>query len=279
MGRFLGGEALHSLAKSLDANGVPTVAGGVWTAPAVRAILLNPRYAGRMIHKGDDVGEGAWAALVDEATNESVRRKLDNPARRTNNGQNARVYLLAGLGVCATCGEHLRGRPLYRGNGRAYACKTGRHVHKPVELVDAVVEALVVERLSRIDMSGALVDDDAADEARALSADRDAVRARLDALADEYADGELDVKAYRRATSRIEGKLAELDELIGQASERAKAPVAVLDGMTGDEARAAWATADLGRRRALVGLMFARVALRGGVGPGFSPELVEVDWR
>jgi site-specific DNA recombinase len=301
--RFLGGETLDSLAKSLNADGVPTIAQSAawargeyvrvwrWTGPAVRLILLNQRYAGLVTHGGDVVGPAQWAALVDEATVESVRRKLLDPTRRTNKGSNARVYLLAGLGVCAECGNVLRGRPLHsttrtavdadpdeRYGDRAYYCSTGKHVHRSVELVDRVVEALVIERLSRTDASGALTDDDAADEARALRADRDAVRARLEALADEYADGDLDTKAYTRATTRIESKLAELDDAIGKASDRATRPAAVLDGMTGEHARKAWAGADLGRRRAIVGLLFSRVALHGGYG-GFTPDAVEVAWR
>lgn len=288
VGRLLGGEALHSLAASLTAAGVPTVAGGKWTGPNLRRLLANPRYAGRRIHKGEDIGAGAWEPLIDEATLASVARRLGDPARRTTTG-NARVYLLAGLGVCATCGVQLRGRPLHgsthKGDDygdRAYSCKSGRHVHRSVALVDAVVEALVIERLSRVDMSGVLTDDADADEARALSVDRDAVRARLDALADDYADGVLSGAAYAKATSRVEAKLADLDERISVASDNARKPVAILNGMTGEGARAAWANADLGRRRALVGLLFARVALRGGGRGGrggFTPECVEVEWR
>jgi hypothetical protein len=239
-----------------------------------------------MSHDGEIVGRGAWPQIIDEATHESITRKLGNPARKTSTG-NARVYLLAGLGVCAECGAALRGRPLHSSTStkaggdygaRAYACSTGRHVHRSVEYVDAVVEALVVERLSRRDLATALVDDDAADEARALSDDRDAARARLDALADDYADGNLSAAAYGKATARIEANVAELDARIGQASDRATSPGAVLDGMTGEGAQAAWDAADLGRRRALVGLLFARVALRGGRGP-FRVECVEVEWR
>lgn len=285
VGRLLHGEALYSLAASLTAAGVPTVAGGKWTGPNLRAMLANPRYAGRRIHKGVDVGPGAWEALIDEATHESVARRLGDPARRASTTSNARRYLLAGLAVCAACGRPLRGRPLHGSThkgphygARAYTCASGRHVHRSVEYVDAVVEALVVERLSRSDMSGALVDDDALDEARALSGDRDAVRARLDALADDYADGALSTSAYSKASARLEVKLEELDERIAVASERAKTPVAILEGMTGDRAREAWDAANLGRRRAIIGLLFTRVALRGGRGP-FRAENVEVDWR
>jgi hypothetical protein len=246
------------------------------------------------------IGRGKWATLIDEATYESVAHKLNDAARKTNTTGNARIYLLAGLGVCSTCGAPLRGRPLhhttYTAQGRwpsqrpdtldygdrAYTCSTGKHAHRSVALVDAVVAALMVERLSRLDLAGALVDDDAADEARALNVDRDALRARLDALADDYADGALSSAAYTKATTRIEANLAQLDEAIGAASERAKAPVAILDGMTGEAAQAAWDNADLGRRRALVGLLTTRVALRGGGRGGvsrFDPACVEVDWR
>jgi hypothetical protein len=290
VGRFLGGEALHSLARSLTEAGVPTVAGGKWTGPNLRKILGNPRYAGLNVHDGDVIGRGKWEALIDEATSESVRHKLADPTRRSNKGSNARKYLLSGLGVCAACGEVLRGRILDDSTRReaeygdtAYACKTNRHVHRSMRYVDAVVEALIVERLARVDLSGALVDDEARDEARALREDRDAVRVSLAELDDELEAGELTAKAYARATTRLETRLDELDKLIGQASARAAAPVAVLDGMTGEAAQAAWDAADLGRRRALIGLLTTRVALRGGGPSGgvtrFDPTCVEVEWR
>jgi len=286
VGRFIQGEALHSLARSLTDKGVPTVYGGKWTGPNLRAILGHPRNAGLMTHEGEVIGRGQWAPVIDEATHETVARKLGNPSRRTST-TNARVYLLAGLGVCATCGEPLRGRPLHSSTktldggeygGRAYACSTGRHVHRSVAYVDAVLEALIVERLSRVDMSGALIDDDAADEARALSDDRDALRGALADLVDMLGRGEISPSAYASGSARIEENLAALDEAIGEASDRAARPVAVLDGMTGEGARAAWDDADLGRRRALVALLCERVALRGGRGP-FRPSQVEVEWR
>jgi DNA invertase Pin-like site-specific DNA recombinase len=286
IGRFIQGEALHALARDLTVKGVPTVYGGKWTGPNLRALLGHPRNAGLMTHEGEVIGSGKWPAIIDAATHETVARKLGNPARRTTTS-NARVYLLAGLAVCAECGAPLRGRPLHnstktqRGGeygARAYACATGRHVHRSVAYVDEVLEALVIERLSRVDMSGALVDDDAADEARALSEDRDALRDALGDLLDMLGRGEISAAAYASGTARIEQNLAALDEAISAASERAAAPVAILDGMTGDGARAAWASADLGRRRALVGLLTTRVALRGGRGP-FRPAQVEVEWR
>jgi DNA invertase Pin-like site-specific DNA recombinase len=290
VGRFLGGEALHALARSLTDAGVTTANGAQWTGPNLRQTLIHPRYAGLLVHKGEVVGPGAWAPLIDEATHESVKQKLNNPDRRTNKGSNARKYLLTGLGVCATCGAVLRGRILHeetvvadeRYGDRAYACATNRHVHKSMRYVDSVVEALIVERLKNSDMTGALVDNSAADEARALREDRDAVQASIAELDDELEAGELTAKAYARATTRLEKKLDELDELVTAASARATAPVAILDGMVGEHAQAAWDAADLGRRRELVKLLTTRVALRGGGRGGkrrFDPRCVEVDWR
>jgi DNA invertase Pin-like site-specific DNA recombinase len=298
VGRFLGGEALHSLAGWLSLNGVPTVSGGEWTAPSVRAILLNQRYAGLVVHKGDVIGPGRWDALIDEETNDAVRRKLNNPERRTNNGQNARVYLLAGLGVCATCGEDLRGRPLHKstktrdgGNygDRAYACRTGRHAHRSVALVDAVVEAIVIERLSRTNFAGALVDDTGEDDARALREARRLVDVSLDELDEDRATGAISRDRYNRAAAKLERRRDELDDELGKLADKTTTPAAVLDGFlldddgaSADERRAyalaAWQGAELGRRRALVELVCERVALRGGPGP-FVPELVEVALR
>jgi DNA invertase Pin-like site-specific DNA recombinase len=298
VGRFLGGETLHSLAKWLDANDVPTIAGGKWTAPAVRLILLNKRYAGLVVHKGEVVGPGQWEALTDEETVDAVRRKLLDPERRTNRGNNARVYLLAGLGACAECGADLRGRPLHGSTktkaggaygGRAYACATGRHVHRSVELVDRVVERLVIDRLAMVDMSGALVDDTVEDDARAV---REALR-QIDVTLDEHdedrANGTITRERYLALVAKLDKRRAKLEAELGEHADRVIKPLAVLDGFVLDDdaaslderrehARAAWEGAELGRRRALVDLLFTRVALRGGRGP-FRPEQVEVEVR
>jgi hypothetical protein len=298
VGRFLGGEALHSLAKWLVANDVPTVQGGVWTAPAVRAILLNRRYAGLVVHEGEVVGEAQWDALISEETSDAVRRKLTDPARRTNNGQNARVYLLAGLGVCAECGADLRGRPLHNTTKadrdgeygeRAYQCKSGRHAHRSTKLVDRVVEGLVIDGLARRNMAGALVDDTVEDDARALREARRAVELALDEVDEDRASGAISRERANKQTAKLEARRDELDAELGKVSDRATKPLAVLAGFVLDDdaasederrayAQAAWDAAELGRRRELVALLFERVALRGGRGP-FHARQVEVTPR
>ena len=95
-------------------------------------------------------------------------------------------------------------------------------------------------------------------------------------------DGELSPKAYARSTARLEAKLDAIDAALAAANVRASAPVAILDGMVGEHAQQAWDDADLGRRRALIGLLTTRVALRGGGRGGvarFDPRCVEVEWR
>jgi hypothetical protein len=60
----------------------------------------------------------------------------------------------------------------------------------------------------------------------------------------------------------------------------ASAPVAVLDGMTGPGARAAWEGADLGRRRAIIDTL-AEVRLRGAATrrAPFQSSDVELVWK
>lgn len=282
--RILSGATLGSIARWLNDEGIPTASGlvGQWRIITIRAMMLKPSLAGLRVHRGEIVGRAAWDAILDETTFDAVVHILTRPERKAPGHSTARRYLLSGFAECSTCGAPLRGRPNHRGaEGYAYTCTTGRHTYRAGEPVDEVVEALVVERLSRLDASGALVDDGAADEARALAEDRRAVAGRLDALADDYADGVLSSEAYARAVARIEARLVDLDRAVGEASTRARQPLAVLDGMTGSAALAAWEGADLARRRALVELLFERVALVGASvgGREFRPEHVVVEWR
>jgi hypothetical protein len=252
------GESCSSLSRYLNTKGVKTRDGHEWLPTTVRRTLMRPLNAGLRVHHGEIVADGGWPAILDRTTHELLVAKLGDPKRRTNHGT-ATKYLLSFLALCDACGEPMRGRPFggnradrgADGQRRAYACRTGRHVHVDVEQADAAVEQLIIERLSQLDAAGALVDDTAADELDALRRERVELDAKLDRLLDKLLDGELSQSTFDRAQVKVAERQAQLDELIAQAIVDAQAPK-VLDGMTGELAAAAWAKATLAHRRAII---------------------------
>lgn len=245
-----------------------------WRADAVRAVLLNPRYCGRVRYKGEVLAQRAeWPAIVDDATFEAVRALLLNPARRT--AGRAPTHLLTGIAVCGVCGATVHAGGNARREVRAYRCSGSLgHFARRADPVEEYVAALVVARLSQPDARTLLVDHAGAD-VPALQLESTGVRERLDALAVDFADGALTASQLRIATDRLRGRLAEIERELADAG-RVDVLGALVDA---EDAQAAWDALSLERRRAVISTLM-QVTLHP-VGRGtrtFVPESVGIVW-
>jgi site-specific DNA recombinase len=99
---LLAGTTLSKIARDMTAAGHRTTVGGPWTINGVRAMLLNPRYAGHRTYRGRIHGPGTWPPLVDETTYEAVRAMLTDPDRNVSRS-NALRWLGTGLYECGRC--------------------------------------------------------------------------------------------------------------------------------------------------------------------------------
>jgi site-specific DNA recombinase len=144
---------LRKLAEDLNTRGVASPSGGQWSLTAVRTILKNPVYCGRMVwnrrHEGKYYGvaggeleangrgkrhrnpeedyivvEGTHEALIDAATFAEVQRKLME-RRRLTAPLRGFAYRLSGLVICGHCGCKMHGRT-YRRRKRNHP---GHYVH------------------------------------------------------------------------------------------------------------------------------------------------------
>lgn len=263
--RFLAGEALHRLAAELNADRVPGASGAVgkWTGPNLRHLLGNPAQAGLRVHKGEEY-PGLWPGLIPVETHRQIVALLAQPGRRSNDGSNARRWLLSGLAVCGTCGTPVRGRPRSgRNESPAYRCSTGRHMMRRAEPIDEIITKAIIGRLARYDASGLLVDDKAAGEVTRLREARAALEDSYADLADALARGELSARAYGAATGALEAEGEALDAQIQLATATASQASRVLEGATGEGAAQAWAGWTLARRRALIAEL-AEIRIHGG---------------
>lgn len=272
--RFLAGESLRGLATWLNSEGVKGANGGTWSGPNLRHLLGGPHLAGWRVHgrdangRGIVVGKGTWDAIIDPEVHDHVTALLNNPARRTNGSTNARVYLLAGLMVCDECGTPCRGKPRTgRNESPAYLCPTGRHVHRPTEKVDRVVELAAVARLSDHNAEGLFVADEAGAEVTRL---RDARDAMGELLADYAARAStMHPDDYAAATGRIRADMDALDVQLKGARAQVRQGSRVLKGATGAGAAEAWFGTDeapgwsLSRKRAILSELF-EIRLVGG---------------
>lgn len=288
--RFLAGESLRSLAAWLTAEGIPTPQGGKWSGPNLRGMLAGPHLAGLRTHrtKADreaglpgTVHKAVWAdhAILTRETHDHIVALLADPTRRPKGSGNARKWLLTGIATCAACGEPCLVK--HGGSGKlGYACRTGRHVHRSAEHVERTVEAVVVERLSRMDASGLFADDTALAVLADLRERREALGRRWDSYVAAVAT--MDPEAYTAATNQLRADMGALDAEVTAAEAHVKRASRVLDGATGPEAARAWfGTGEapgwpLSRRRAIIAELVTVELVGGRRGNAFNPEDVVV---
>ena len=277
---LLAGTPLREIARDLNRRGITTSLGKQWGSTQVRAMMLRARNARLRSYKGEVIGPASWPALVDESTWRAAVALLADPTRKTSPGFATR-WLLSAIAVCGVCGATMTsaGAARTRADGSrptVYRCSTRKHTARDAVPVDDLVSRLVVERLSRPDAVALLVDD-AAPDAELLREEAQTLRARLDTLAVDFADGSLTGTQLRAATERLRSKLAVVE---GAQASVSRAPVlADLAGVR--DVQAVWDGLSFDRKRAVIDtLMLVTIKpepVRGA--RHFNPELVQVEWR
>ncbi|MBO0677194.1 recombinase family protein [Mycolicibacterium sp. S2-37] len=280
----LNGESLAEIARRWQATGlVPTQEAAGWHRGNVKDVLTNPRSAGlRRYRSAEDrasirqnpelgiTGTAEWPPIVDEATWRAAVRILCDPARRR--APVGPKGLLTGVAVCGVCGEtvHRGGatnrKPMYR-------CRSGRHVSRQSEPVDAYVEAVVLEVLKRPD--AALLWSDDLPDASELMAEADTLRRRRDDIAVDYADGVMTREQFRAMNERVLGRLADVEAKIAAAGSAS--PLAIV---AAEDVDAAWSDLSVARRRAIIDALCTPVlhlSVRGS--RSFNPDTVTFRWR
>jgi DNA invertase Pin-like site-specific DNA recombinase len=258
--------------------------GNVWDNKAVRKVLLRAGNAGLIEHDGEFT-EGKWEPIVSQDTWRAVRDVLADPARRSGPGPSPR-WLLVSVLICGTCdgrrfrvtaaGKRSANAPSYTCVSLQHAPEVARaaglkrfHLSREVERLDAYVEDIIIERLSRLDVVAALNTRPEAD-IPALDRRRTEINAELEewARAPGITPRQLQIKNAPL--------LAELASVERQISEALRADP--LPEFTGNDPAEVWAAlkaaGNTDRMRAVARLLL-RVRLlpvgRAGNPPGCRP--------
>jgi DNA invertase Pin-like site-specific DNA recombinase len=240
-----------------------------WAPYSVRAVLRNPRYAGLRAVKGDVVGQGAWPAIVADETWQAVKAKLEDPTRR-NTPSTARKYLLSGLALCGQCGATVNAGGLNRYGERVYKCSRTKHLFRRAEPVEAYVQEVVLERLSRPDLADFLAAD--RPDLSRLSIEATTLRTRRDQLAEDYAEGALTRSQLLAGSRRIVARLTGIEAALADAAQ-----ATVLAAFTDGAAEVVWHGLDLDQRRAVIDILCTVVIYSPGQGTRtFRPETIEI---
>lgn len=280
---LLAGVPLAEIARRWNARGLvtPQLRRGVhkdepspWRPDAVRFVLLNPRNMGKAVYRGEIVADSQGPAIVPEETWRAASSVLNNPARRS--GKVAARHLLSGLALCGVCGTTVHGGGASRKGVRIYRCSSSHsHVGRMALPVEQYVAQVVVARLSQPDARDLLHDTERPD-VDALRTEANGLRSRLDALAVDFADGDLTPSQLKAASERIRTRLAVLEGDLADAGR-----VNVLGPLlSSDDIAAAWAAAGTQGQRAIIdALMIVRLHGPGRGTRTFRPETVEIDWK
>lgn len=235
-------------------------------ALAVRALLLKPRNAGLRQHQGQVIGPANWPAIVPEEQWQAVVAILTDPARRTSSSDARVKWLGSGIYRCAGC-ERPSLRVSTAGQGiPCYRCPDERgttgHVVRVAGPLDAYIEAIIVERLSRPEAIGLLRP--AAPEVDLAALRATAARARLTEIAEMLGEQELTRAEAQIARSRAMARLERAEAEIAAAT--ASTPLAGI--VEAPDPAAVWAELEIGRRRAVLDSTCASRAgsVRGSTG-------------
>lgn len=244
-----------------------------WTAGSVRGVLANPRYMAKRAHLGEIVADAQWPAIVEENTWLSVNAVLSNPARRAAPTKGR--YLLSGLALCGICRSTVHAGAASRAGKPSYRCSGSMgHFARMAEPVEEFVNAVMIARLSRPDaqdLTASKADDEGAK--RALEAA--GLRLRLEALAVEFAEGNITAAQLRVATEHIRTRL-EVEEAASVEATRLDALRPLVGARDVAEV---WRGLDDAKKRAVIAVLATVVIYPPGRGVRtFDPDTVGIEW-
>lgn len=306
---ILTGGSLNAACADLNRRGIRTSTGKEWKPTELRRVLLRPRTAGLSQHRVcgleqergghthtdacvEIVGKAQWPALLDTDVWHGVCAVLRDPKRRTNT-TTAHRWLMSGRARCGWTDEHGNecGSPVKpfsatarrRSTKPVYTCKVGKHVIRNAAEVDAYIEAVILERLSRPDAADLLVPDRKGDTS-ALTLRDAALQARLEEYERLAGAGEIEPGSFVRITADIRRQREQITDSLA-AMTRGSVLAGVVDA---PDPAAVWKGLDLSRKRAIVGVLVDVVILpaakgrRPGWRPGetyFDPNTIAITWK
>lgn len=272
--RFLAGDSLLGIAADFEERGTLTRSGRPWNSSSVRTALMNARYAGLAVYKGDPVerdGErvrGDWEALVSEATYDAVQARLQDPDRKSNRNGTHRKHLGSGLFLCGVCDQPVRSHNV------GYRCPDA-HLMRSRSRVNDFVLRVVRARLARPDLRDLLATS-SDEEVAALTAEIEDQRRRLAVVDADYDEGHIDGRRHAEATRKVRERLD-----AAQARRTALTVGSAASGVLGaPDPVEAFDGSPLGVQRTVIdALMSVRLHSAPRGRKTFDPATVEVAWK
>ena len=233
-----------TIAKRLDACGVPAPSGGKWPACTVQAILANPTYIGKVrwsyrptvkrmvdgavissrpVNHDVPLSDGRHAPILEEPLYNRAQDILNSrshpPVPRAVPLQNP----LAGLVVCGTCGRTLERRRYARGQDCMVCpnrdCDTKGSVLETVEraILDALASWLSGYQLQLEPLPSDRADPGAEKTVVFLQRSLDGLQTQMDRLCDLVEQGVYTPQRFLQRSQALSARMAALDRALLEA--------------------------------------------------------------
>ena len=279
--RVLAGDSLRSICLDLNERGIASASGKQWTSQPLRRMLMSGRISGQREHRGEIVAKAEWPAIITPRETQQLRAKLGDPDRRTNRA--SRRYLLTRLLRRSRCGSVLVSRPRDDGT-RRYVCASGPGFGgcgKTTIIADPLeqfIAAGVLHRLESPRLPEAIIRSPNRADGSEWQSKVERTQAKLDELAELWAEGEITRGEWLKARAPIEKRQTLAKKKLA-ALNRASALVPFIGDAK--RVREQWQTMTLSRQHQIVAALLDHVI----VGPGrrgynrFDESRLRPVWR
>ena len=228
----LHGRSILDVAKTLNAEGIPTARGKRWLKTTVHTMLENEVYTGTLVW-GITAKDGAppvrvekaFPAIVSKREYHRAKRMLGSRAPKSVHPRRvSSPYLLSGLVKCETCGKALTASEAKSGRYTYYVChsllKRGRGTCKTPRLNARSFEKLIVEQIRE----NVLTEGNIRDLVKLVDEEMDGVareqRLRLENIEDELEEVKRRLGRIWQVIETTDIEMADAEDRIREHRER-----------------------------------------------------------
>lgn len=265
--RFLAGESMNSLVKSLHEREIKTSQGLDFRHKQLRSFLYGPRWSGRREHHGKIVAKAEWGAIIDPDKQDIIRKILDAPERKSI--KSVRRYLLSGgIAVCGTCGEALIAHPkegvrryICRRDGHPSTKSCGKMYIKAEWVEEAVTEGLMLRLANPTFFVRMSERNSKNSDKEKIYAEFISLKNREIELGEMFADGTMNKVQFQAAQKRLAPQIEAMERIL---AKHASAEVAAFSASQAKDALKNWGNLSLEQQRAVVKLVLDKVVITKG---------------
>ncbi|MGK5532376.1 recombinase family protein [Streptomyces sp. URMC 129] len=244
-----------------------------WSSQTFRQILTNPRTSGHSVYQGEIVKWNAYPPILEEDVRQALITIFSDPKRKSSPG-NTPKWLGSLHYRCGICSDettdivmsvrHKHGRPVY-------CCRNRGHCQWDARKLDRYIENVIVERLSRPDLSDLIPRKTAVDLA-ALREELKTLQARKMQAGQSFARGAIDQAMLEATAAECDVRIHEIRTELKKGTEENP----FTEFQVSDNARQTWESLSIGRKREicrrLLRVTLYPISRRGS----FTTELIDV---